>query len=176
MTVDCKHFVTRNRKKYLLVFYQVVRLSLQTSFLSRTVNIFAFYLLIFLFGSLECLSYIDDGWRSIQHWCDQCLPFIIFPTNVHAHPESRTSVTYKLTTFWSNETKFFRLQQDVHRMLFEQSLFKHSLNIIIPWISFCQAQAPNPLAPNPKTPKPRGLGLTLKSHGPPPHSRLHTTT
>ena len=40
----------------------------------------------------------------------------------------------------------------------------------------CQAQAPNPLAPKPKIPKPRGLGLTLKSHGPAPHSHLHTTT
>ena len=28
---------------------------------------------------------------------------------------------------------------------------------------------PKPLAQKPKNPKPRGLGLTLKSHGPPPH-------
>ena len=30
----------------------------------------------------------------------------------------------------------------------------------------CQALAPNPKPQNPKTKKPRGLGLTLKSHGP----------
>jgi len=33
--------------------------------------------------------------------------------------------------------------------------------------------SPKPLSPKPKNPKPRGLGLTLKSHGPPPP---HPTT
>ena len=35
--------------------------------------------------------------------------------------------------------------------------------------NYCQALAPNP---KPQTPKPRGLGLTQKSYGPPPYSRL----
>ena len=49
------------------------------------------------------------------------------------------------------------------------------------WLNFCQlsvdinklsSPGPKPLAPKPQKPKnlkPRGLGLTLKSHGPPPH-------
>ena len=37
---------------------------------------------------------------------------------------------------------------------------------------YCQALFPNPLVPNPQS---RGLGLTLKSYGPPP-SPLHPTT
>ena len=37
----------------------------------------------------------------------------------------------------------------------------------------CQALVPSPQVPNPQS---RGLGLTIKSYGPPPHGRLHITT